>query len=65
MKGTLRKWTSMGVALLLLLGLTACGAGTGMNTSVSMKAEAPMAAAPMEEMAMDNALSAGAAEPSS
>lgn len=61
----MQKTISLMLCLLLLLGLTACGVGTGMNTSVSMKAEAPMAAAPMEEMAMDNALSAGAAEPSS
>jgi len=60
----MKKTISLMLCLLLLWGLlSACGAGS--NTSVSMKSEAPMAAAPMEEMAADNALAGGAAEPSS
>lgn len=49
----MKKIISMMLCLLLLLGLTACGAGS--NTAVNMKASAPMAmnAAPMEEAAMD------------
>lgn len=49
----MKKIISMMLCLLLLLGLTACGAGS--HTAVNMKASAPMAmnAAPMEEAAMD------------
>lgn len=62
----MKKTVSFIVCLLLLLGLTACGAATG--GSYKTEAAAPMAmnaAAPMEEMAMDAALSEGAAETSS
>ena len=62
----MKKTVSFIACLLLLLGLTACGAATG--GSYKTEAAAPMAmnaAAPMEEMAMDAALSEGAAEPSS
>ena len=62
----MKKTVSFVACLLLLLGLTACGAATG--GSYKTEAAAPMAmnaAAPMEEMAMDAALSEGAAEPSS
>lgn len=59
----MKKILSLALCLLLLLGLTACGASTG-NTSASMKAESPMAmnsvmaaGAPREEAAMDMALS--------
>ena len=47
----MKKIISMMLCLLLLLGLTACGA----NSAVNMKASAPMAmnAAPVEEAAMD------------
>ena len=62
----MKKTVSFVACLLLLLGLTACGAATG--GSYKTEAAAPMAmnaAALMEEMAMDAALSEGAAEPSS
>lgn len=62
----MKKTVSLIACLLLLLGLTACGAAAG--GSYKTEAAAPMAmnaAAPMEEMAMDAALSEGAAEPSS
>lgn len=62
----MKKTISLILCLLLLLGLTACGAGS--NTAVNLKAEAPMAmeaAASMEEAAMDFSMTQGSGESSS
>lgn len=63
----MKKWLSLCLCPLLLLGLTACASGS----NVSMKAAAPMAmnsvttGAPMEEAAMDFALTGGSGESTS
>lgn len=69
----MKKTISLILCLLMLLGLTACGAAS--NTSANLKAEAPavmnsaMGASPMEyaeeEVQMDASVTEGAAEPSS
>lgn len=63
----MKKTISLILCLLLLLGLTACGAGS--NTMVNSKVTAPMAmnaAAPMEEAAaMDFSMTRGADAPAS
>ena len=63
----MKKWLSLCLCPLLLLGLTACASGS----NVSMKAAAPMAmnsvttGAPMEEAAMDFPLTGGSGESTS
>lgn len=63
----MKKWLSLCLCPLLLLGLTACGSGS----NVSMKEAAPMAmnsvttGAPMEESAMDFPLTGGSGESTS
>ena len=65
----MKKTLSLILCLLLVLGLTACGASSGSNTSVSMKGAAPAAEEPMEYAAeaevMNASLTEGAGEPSS
>lgn len=63
----MKKLLSLSLCLLLLLGLTGCGASSGSN----LKAEAPMAmnsvmaGAPMEEAAMDFAMTQASGESAS
>ena len=64
----MKKLLSLTLCLLLLLGLTACGASSGTNLKAEaapMAMNSVMADAPMAEAATDFAMTQGAGEPSS